>query len=366
MGIMVPMHKIPNIALGKIGLRHVTRMMFPHLYDKDTPPALPSATVAKIYNEGIRPTVAAICKERLSHWPPSYSAALTNAKDIHGRLHFGTKDLPPYLLDEFASTLRQKLDLLPKLGGMYFMHEVRGTKGYTVHDPDDNQERWTSLERELEYLNFDSIDLKDWFIDVGLEVYLPGHVLQWLEDAHLTLLNFGLPKQGRDHPNALFSLKSDQRKFSTDRVAQLKEFAGFRCMPGLVGRADGVAYLNVYTTDKEPTYQLHRGSFRVHRASELLPMSGGDKLLKEVSEMGTVFGQCIGNMDRAPNEGCARFEIRVTLSQTPQALPTLTHRLLSESLVGIPVALWWSVVAFNVFSTHTLIEFTGSSSLSDW
>lgn len=362
---MVPMHKIPNIALGKAGLRHVTRMMFPRLYDESRPPSLPAATLATIYNVGIRPSVEQLCEARLSHWPPSYSAALSTAKDLHGRLHFGTKDLSPNVLGQFAALLRQKLDNIPKLRSMYFMHEVRGTKGFTVHDPEDDQERWTSLERELDFLDFDNMDLKDWFIDVGLEVFLPHHVLQWLEDGHYKLLRFGLPKQGSNDPHTISSLMLDKPKFATDRVAQLKEFAGFRCVPGAAGQADGVAYVNVYTTDKEPTYQLHKGSFRLHRASDLLPFSGGNKLLKDVDEMSTVFGQCIGLDDRAPNEGCARFEIRVTLAATPQSLPSLPNRLLRSSLVAIPVDLWWSV-AFNLFSSNALTGFAGSSSLSDW
>ena len=361
--IEVPLHKIPNVALGKTSTRHVTRMMFPRLYEEGSRElAIPSSTLARIYDECIRPAVQATCVSRLSHWPPSYGAALTNARDIRGQLHFGTVDLPSELLNRFVTTLKTKLSQIPKLGDVYFMHEVRGTKGFTVHDPKDQEERWNSLQRELGFLDFNKITLEDWYIDVGLEVYLPNHVLQWLTDAHPRLLQFGLPKQALADRNSLIRLSEDPRHFLTDLVAQLGEFAGFRCTPLTKGLTDGVVYLNVYTTDKEPTYQLHNGSFRKHSPSELLQVTSGEKLIKDVNNTMGLFGQCMGKEDRAPNEGCARFEVRVALSETPDALQTISNRLLLNSIVAIPVDLWWSVVFFIIFD-QIIIAFTGSSNL---
>ena len=188
------------------------------------------------------------------------------------------------------------------------------------------------------------ISLEDWYIDVGLEVYLPNHVLQWLTDAHPQLLKFGLPKQAAVDPNSLGRLLEDPRHFFSDLVAQFREFAGFRSTPFRKGLADSVVYLNVYTTDKEATYQLHTGSFRKHNPSELLQGTSGDKLIKDINKMMAQFGQCMGNEARAPNEGCARYEIRVALSKTPDALAGISNRLLTNSIVAIPVDLWWSVV----------------------
>jgi hypothetical protein len=294
--IDVPLYKIPNVALGKANLRHVTRMMFPRLYVAGSHDrSIPAATLARIYNKGIRPAVQAVCGWRLSHWPPSYSAALANARDRHGKLHFGMVDLPPTVIDRFAYVLRRNLDQIPKLQDVYFMHEVRGTKGFTVHDPADAGERWTALQRELGFLDFDNMTLQDWYVDVGLEIYHPQHVLQWLDDAHPRLLQYGLPKQAEIDPISLSRLLEDQRNFATDRVAQFKEFAGFHCTPGRKGHTNRIVYLNVYTTDKEPTYQLHTGSFSKHRASELLPSTGLTKLINDVTTMSAIFGQCMGD-----------------------------------------------------------------------
>jgi hypothetical protein len=253
-------------------------------------------------------------------------------------------------LDRFAEVLKTKLNDIPNLKDAYFMHEVRGTKGFTVHDPTDLEERWQSLQRELGFVDFNKITLEDWYIDVGVEVFLRNHVLQWLTDAHPRLLQFGLPKQALADPNSLSRLFEDPRHFLADLVAQFREFAGFRCSPGRKGLADSVVYLNVYTTDKEPTYQLHVGSFRKHNPSELLQGTSGDKLIKDVNNTLGMFGQCMGIEERAPNEGCARYEIRVALSQTPDALAAISNELLTNSIVAIPVDLWWSVI-FSSFST---------------
>ena len=338
---LVPMYKIPNLALGKVSGRHVTRMMFPRLYDEGNQDRTIAAyNLSRIYDEGIRPAVEAICNPRLSHWPASYSSAITKAKDKSGKLHFGTVDLSVDLLPEFAQRLKENLDRIPKLKDMYFMHEVRGTKGATVHNPDTPEACWRSLEDQLEFLDLTTVNPRNWYIDVGLEVHLPGHVLQWLEDAHLRLLKFGLPTQAENLPESLSTLLNDRRNFKLDRVAQFKEFAGFRCTPCTRGQSDDIAYLNVYTTDKEPTYQLHSGSFRKHLASELLPFKS-NKILNDVTAMSKVYGQCMGSEGRTPNEGCARFEVRVGLEHAADAVSTMSSITMRGSLVAIPVNLWW-------------------------
>jgi hypothetical protein len=130
-------------------------------------------------------------------------------------------------------------------------------------------------------------------------------------------------------------------------------------MPGRKGHTDRIVYLNVYMTDKEPTYQLHTGSFSKHRASELLPSTGLTKLINDVTTMSVMFGQCMGDGEQAPNEGCAHFEIRVALSKVPNVLATISRQLLSNSLVTIPVALWWSVTIHLIFIYYLTSSFTG-------
>lgn len=339
--VLVPMYKIPNLALGKASGRHVTRMMFPRLYEEgNQDQTIPAYNLSRIYDEGIRPAVEAICNPRLSHWPASYASALSAAKDKSGKLHFGTVDISVDLLPEFGRLLKENLDRIPKLQDVYFMHEVRGTKGATCHNPDDPETRWTFLAHELDFVDLDDLAPRNWYVDVGLEVHLPGHVLQWLEDAHLRLLKIGLPTQAVNLPESLSTLLNDKKNFKLDRVAQLKEFAGFRCQPGSKGQSDNIAYLNVYTTDKEPTYQLHAGSFRKHLASELLPFKS-NQILKDVTEMIKVYGQCMGTEGRTANEGCARFEVRVELEHAAEVLPTMSSLTLRNSLVAIPVQLWW-------------------------
>lgn len=338
------MHLVPNVPLGKANDRHITRMMFPRLYEEGSKDrSVATDLLARIYDQGIRPAAEAVCQERLSHWPVSYAAAYKNAQDKHGKLHFSKYDLPADCLPRFARVLRRKLNRTAKLADMYFMHEVRGTKGFTVHDPVEERERWRSLQLELDFLNFEHLQLGDWWVDVGFEIYLPNHVVQWLRDARLRLLSFALPKQAEVDPQSLDRLVHDRNKFWVDHVAQFDEFAGFRCEPLRKGHADHITYLNVYTTDKEPTYQLHTGSFRRHNPSEILTDNSTKKLIEDIARMAAIFGQCLGDEERGANEGCARFEARIALDLTPTSLTQFPHDLLFNSVVAIPAELWWLV-----------------------
>ena len=205
----------------------------------------------------------------------------------------------------------------------------------------DPQQCWSHLEDKLKFLNLEELSARNWYIDVGLEVYIPGHVVQWLEDTHLWLLHFGLPLRSENNSDSLTTLLNNKKNFRRDLVAQLKEFAGFCSTPGTRGISDSIAYLNVYTTNKEPIYQLHKGIFWKHLASELLPSAGENKLLKDVTEMSSIYGQCMGLEGRTLNEGCACFEVQIKLLESVDALTTMSNQLLRDSLVAIPVDLWW-------------------------
>jgi hypothetical protein len=361
----VSLHKIPNVAFGKVLQRHITRIVFPRLYRANEAPQIPQDLLETLYDTAIRPAVRTAVPERLSHWPPTYRAAMANARDIRGQLHFGSVDLPAFALGDFRDALLHILDQHDTLKDAYFLHEVRGYKGATVHNPEVEAECWDVLHEKLNFLDFRLINHDQWYIDVGLEVHLRDHVLQWLEDGHLRLLRNALPRQNQSNPNSLATLADDANNFKTDRVAQLNEFAGFRCTPRSKGLADQVTYINVYTTDKEPLYQLHTGSFRRHHASELMPGERNiQTLMKDVAEISGVFGQCVGTVTRAASEGCARFEVRVKLRQSPTVLRGLPQELISNSLVAIRAPTWWLVP--TIISFHPLsFSFTGNSNSYD-
>ncbi|KAI0723693.1 hypothetical protein C8Q72DRAFT_752532, partial [Fomitopsis betulina] len=86
----------------------------------------------------------------------------------------------------------------------------------------------------------------------------PGHVVQWVSYAHGDLLEALLPHV----TEAQQSTVQCSHAFHLDRSAQLTDFAGFWVAPGMHGEADGMAYINVYSTDKSVHYQMHPGIFK--------------------------------------------------------------------------------------------------------
>lgn len=324
--------------------------MFPRLYhqhgkNKQLPPNL----LGIIYDKGVRPAALQVVPGHQSHWPASYHAAVAVARDRGGRLHFGTKDLPSYVLDEFCALLLQNLNSYPELKDAYFLHELKGTKGATIHDPTNRASRWAILDDILQFLDIPRITPEEWYIDVALEVSRPEHVLLWLEVAHEELLRHALPRQWAHSAHSIQMLQQSKNNFKLDRVAQLNDFAGFRCTPRTKGFRDSVTYLNVYTTDKEPTYQLHNGVFAAHRASDLIGAKSMSKVISDVEKISEVFGQCMGmegtdEMDpRSPVEGCARFEVRVQLRHAADSYFELPADLVERSVAAIPAGVWWYV-----------------------
>jgi hypothetical protein len=324
--------------LGKISRRHVTRVFFPCLYNQNESPALSQATLAGIYDLCVRPSVIAVNAIDQSHWPVSYAAARIQNRGRDGRFHYSSVDVAGVYLQEFGENLIRIFDQHDDFKGAFFLHELRGTKGISLHDPSQEWERRDSLDQLLNFLDVTSIRLDDWTIDVALEIRHAGRVIQWLTTAHRRILEFVLPSADDDKISAILNSK---RQYKCDLSAQLQDLGGCRVTPGSRGRDDDVTYINVYTTDKSPTYQLHSGVFRRRQALELLPASI-QKLIDNIAEMAEVFGQCAGNnADDNAQEGCARLEVRVPLRRANQVLLELPNDLVQASTLSFDTAIWW-------------------------
>ncbi|KAI9442772.1 hypothetical protein H4582DRAFT_2055158 [Lactarius indigo] len=89
------------------------------------------------------------------------------------------------------------------------------------------------------------------------------------------------------------------------------------------GRND-INYINVYTTDKCPTYQLHQGIWRRRRCKELFPKML-EKLVDQLEKMSETYKACAGSMGQKPQEGCARLEFRVPLVLAQDALRSTSN-----------------------------------------
>jgi hypothetical protein len=131
------LHKIPNVAVGKVQRRDITRIFFPCLYqsEPDYSPAIPRDTLEFIYDKCLRLAVQEVIPEQLTHWPVSYRAAMLQMRGAQSQLHFQSVDIPQDALQEFALAFRDRLDQRADLCQSFFVHELRGTKGTTTHTP---------------------------------------------------------------------------------------------------------------------------------------------------------------------------------------------------------------------------------------
>jgi hypothetical protein len=318
--------------------RHITRIFFPRLYNQKDPQAKLSAEhLAQLYNECIRPAVLEVIPSQASHWPINYSSAFQQAKDTRGRLHLGSIAVPAVHLVRFCDALRAHLESIDSFKQSFFCHELRGLKGGTAHTEDkDGRNTEEAFDTFFDNIDMSRIDDDNWNVDVALEIHDPGRVVQWSRSAHSEMLKYILPKLDSSQINRL----QQRNTFHLDHVAQLDDFAGFRCEPGLWGTQNGVNYINVYTTDKCPTYQLHTGIWRRRTCKDLLPKTL-DKLLEDLVKMSKTYKSCTGSQGELPQEGCARLEIRVPLALAQSALCNPPQEHLRRWVFSIPTNLWW-------------------------
>ncbi|KAG2064536.1 hypothetical protein BDR04DRAFT_1035008, partial [Suillus decipiens] len=336
----VPMHKIPNLPLGKVQQRHVVRIFFPRLYNADWPVTqLPPDKLALIYDRCLRPTMMEVVPESRDKWPTTYAAAYAHSRTRTGSLTFSSTDIPWYRLDHVATTLLTKLaDLGPAFKDAYFGHELRGTKGATMHNGRDEDERRLAMEDLFEHVDVASLQADQWHVDVGLTISVPGHVVTWRESCHHELLSHLLPAVSAQRISRLINNKT---RFHLDRALQIKEFAGFRATTTHCPGASGLSYVQAYCTEKNVTYSLNPGVFRRRHAKELLQKETEDRILKDMDVMSNIFFECAGEGEVEGRDGCARLEVRVTLADAMNALSTLPDELIRRSVVAIERRVWW-------------------------
>lgn len=288
----------------------------------------------------MRPAVIAVNAIDQSHWPVSYAAAMIQNRGERGRFHYSSVDIASYCLEEFGTNLIELFERHDDFKDAFFLHELRGTKGVSLHNPYDEMERRDALDHLLGFLDAESVHFDEWTIDVALEVRHAGHIVQWLTNSHRRIFEFVLPSASQDQISAILHSKT---QYKCDVSAQLRDLGGCRVTPGSRGKADNVSYINMYTTDKSPTYQLHNGAFRRRQASELFP-SSIQRLADDIAEMMEVFRQCGGdNEDDDTQEGCARLEVRVPLRRANQVLLDLPENVVQESSASFDTVVWWCV-----------------------
>lgn len=332
----ISMHKIPNMALGKADRRQVTRIFFPWLYHKGKSPAISSELRAHIY-ECIRHAVLQIDPFDQGKWPITYAEAMKLCRDEKGQFHFGTLDLPAKNLGGFADGLLALLQEHGQLKDAFFLHEIRGIKGGYHHDDHSHEARQEALDGVFSTYDREQMKDSDWFVDIGTEIWCAGHTLQWMTGSHRSLLRYILSRASESQVD---SVLSSSTQYHLDLSAQLTDLGGFRSSPASRGAADQVVYINVYTTDKSATYQLHNGLFKRRNGSHLFPENIG-KLLKNMEKIADTFKICGGSQPLSGLEGNARMEVRVPLTVAATALLEMPDALIKSSVAAVDSHILW-------------------------
>lgn len=324
------------MALGKADRRHITRVFFPRLYEKGSNPSISTETQELIYNKCLRPASLAVHPVDQSRWPITHSVAMSLYRDKKGTFHFGSIDMPAGLTSEFGAKLLELFEGYDDLKDAFFVHELRGTKSSSHHDPGDPNARKASIDGILDLFHVEQLNPEQWVVDVGLEIRQEGYILQWLTEAHPQILAYLLPSTSEDK---IASIVKSRTRYHCDISMQLGQLGGFRVSPGTHGKKDQVLYGNVYTTEKSATYQLHEGIFRRRKPWHLFPCNVL-QFLKDMERIGEIFQCCAGDGIEGL-DGNGRLEIRVPIKLASTVFVDLPHSLIETAVASFSRRTFW-------------------------
>lgn len=356
----IPLWRIPNYLFGNPPTPHSRTFLFlPSEYDGAVEGCAPiaDATIEKIYG-CVRFAVKKTFGNKIAYYPP-YAAVVANAKTKNEKLtHFPEQFVPEDGLEAFHSELMRSL-ARAGFDNAFFVHEVQGIKVATSHSlgPIAPFDLLNTLRLKLPFLNHDQLKPREWYVDVAVEVRGQAcgpdddtpYVLLWRATSLPALIKHILPRATyRQRDNVV-------KRAKRDVVAHLYQCQGFRAEARSDGKPDGVIYINIYTTDKTPTYRIDNrdGHFRRHTPNELLPVEIA-ATLRSIDNYSDTFSTCFGNnTDGDAQIGCLRLETRVPMEKASEALSGgIPPELIASSSLCLRADTWWC--ARNSQSPHPL------------
>src|SRR5438045_30654 len=91
---------------------------------------IPQHILAQLYNECIYPAaMRAIHRGEAGHWLPTREAELKRARDKSGRLQNSGRLIPQAKVFQFGQEIVKNVEKHTWGSGVYFFHELRGTRG---------------------------------------------------------------------------------------------------------------------------------------------------------------------------------------------------------------------------------------------
>ena len=316
------------------------RAFIPGLYNPQTrSPFLSQEDQTTFYEQGFLPAVKELCADRSAEWPARYTDEMFRARGRNGTLSFQSKMIPQWNVEELGSTIRRKLTAagIPWSEGILFLHQIRGTKDSSYHSVTHNAAQ-QALE---EFLSMEDLDLQTitstgrWWIDVGVQVTSTDkNCLAWRSDSHGRIVQ-ELCQVTERAARSLTSIGSSQ--YTRDMTSHLPQVSGCRIQPGVRAQGPyGVAYLQLYCTDKAITYRLDQGHYGKFITCRDV-VKGKEKHFIE-----DLYGLYINAIDN--NYAQARMELRVPIEFATQALVDFNTNTICNGLLLFPSVEWWYVL----------------------
>jgi hypothetical protein len=313
------------------------RVLIPGLHhEHPTSPYLTQEEQKIFYEQGFRPAVQALCEDRASEWPATYSDEMFRARGHNGTLSFQTKTIAEWYVEDLGTEIRAYLHRanIPWGKGIVFLHQIRGVKQTSFHSL-SAMAATRAMDHFLHSASLDPNVIRSrgsWWIDVGVEVSsTEENCLAWRSDAHTQLVQHVCQISGA-HAGRITDIGSS--KYTRDLTSHLPKVSGCRIAPGV--RAKGafeVQYLQMYCTDKALTYCIDQGHYgKFITCKDILK----GKSEEFIDKLYTLYINAIDD-----NNSHARIEVRVPFQYATRVFLGLDEDVVRQSLVSFPRVEWW-------------------------
>ncbi|TDL13350.1 hypothetical protein BD410DRAFT_810629, partial [Rickenella mellea] len=233
--------------------------------------------------------------------------------------------------------------------GAFFLHQYRGMKATTTHNPNNEEEARNALKDLFQDMHISMLEDAKWWVDVGMEVHVPGKAVLWRVDSHFALIQHFLDA---DEATAARNVKEGQC-YCVDLTAHLTALGGFRLRPTKVGTfGHRVAYVQAYTTDKALTYhpdgKTHAKNITMKEA--IRPNSEGS--IPYVEQVYHAYSSALEKKLTA----ASRIEMRVELQYAQADLHMFSPALIKDTVVCIPRRVWWTFKLMRATAAGLLLK----------
>ncbi|KAG8782048.1 hypothetical protein FRC12_021263 [Ceratobasidium sp. 428] len=303
---LVHLHEIPNCRFGTLSDRLVVRLVLPGLYDAEKrktqacPNYIGRDRMQLIYDVAAHPAAIAVFPLEIHRlWPPRYRHEELRAAPHRNQpgeprtiaYQQSARHIPGEFFNEWLTEFRRIIDeddRLPWARGSILFVEGKGLKQIegSRHDLpgrplaaedgtilDEEDSRTVAIHSVLQQLAPFQFVAGEWFLDIAtnIDVHVKTGRNGWTpwclfvdSDLHPEILNHFT---GLSIARCADIARGPNQGYEKDQVAHISRFAGFRAVfDEDDGAAEGLVYLQVYTSEKSLTYHLD-GHKRAKRTS---------------------------------------------------------------------------------------------------